>query len=413
MRQSQLFTKTQKHSPKGETSANAQLLSRAGFVHKEIAGVYSFLPLGFRVLKRIEAIIREEMRAIGGQEIFLPSLHPKQNWQQTGRWDTFDDLFRFTSFYTKTEYALAGTHEEIVVPLAKQFVSSYKELPFAVFQIQNKFRDEKRAKSGLLRGREFLMKDLYSFHATEEDGDEYYLTVKKAYERIFAKAGLDALYTFASGGSFSKYSHEFQVVTPAGEDTIHLCEKCHVAVNEEIIKEQPVCPECNSNKLVSKKAIEVGNIFKLKTKYSSAFGLTYKDKSGERKEVLMGCYGIGLNRLMGTIVEVSHDEKGIIWPFSVAPYTLHLLNIAKDTQEADRIYRQLQDEGIEVLYDDRPDVRAGEKFADADLIGIPLRAMVSDKTSEQGNVEFKVRRSGETKLVAREHIREFAEKSSL
>ncbi len=405
MRQSALFAKTQKQLPKDETSANARLLIKAGFVHKEMAGIYSFLPLGLRVLNNIAKIIREEMFAIGGQEVFLPSLNPKQNWQQTGRWDTLDDLFRFTSFYTKTDYALAGTHEEIIVPLVQRFVSSYKELPLAVFQIQNKFRDEKRAKSGLLRGREFLMKDLYSFHTSEQDLDRYYQVVKESYDRIFKRAGLEVIYTVASGGTFSKYSHEFQVLTQAGEDTVHVCEKCALAVNEEILQEQPACPQCGNKNLRPEKAIEVGNIFKLKTKYSSAFQLAYKDERGESREIIMGCYGIGLNRLMGTLAETSHDEKGLVWPSSVAPFQIHLIALSGVEAQTDKLYDELS--GIEVLYDDREEVRAGEKFAEADLLGIPWRLVVSDKALAQESVEVKERKSGRVELLKLRNITNF------
>jgi len=426
MLQSQLFTKTKKEAPKGEEAINAQLLIRAGFIDKLMAGVYTFLPLGMRVIKKIENIIREEMNAIGGQEILMPALQPKANWETTGRWKTYDALFRFTSHYSKNEYALGPTHEEIVSPLAKNFILSYKDLPVYVFQIQNKFRDEKRVKSGLLRGREFFMKDLYSFHKDEKDLDEYYEKAKQAYFNVFNRAGIDdsTFLTFASGGSFSKYSHEFQTLSEAGEDRIYICEKCKVAVNKEIIEEQGICPECGNKNLKEEKAIEVGNIFKLGTKYSAPFGLKYKDEKGAEKEVVMGCYGIGLGRLMGTIVEINHDEKGIIWPKAVAPFAVHLLKIknqkslkqnpeqipselygagkfatgqAKIKTDADRIYESLQKAGVEVLYDDREEASAGEKFADADLIGIPYRLVVSEKTGEK--VEVKKRNEGKAKLV--------------
>lgn len=295
MLQSELFTKTKREAPKDEEAINAQLLIRAGFVDKLMAGVYTFLPLGFLVLKKIENIIREEMVKIGGQEILMPALQPKANWQKTGRWETLDSLFQLKSRHLQTDYALGPTHEEVVSPLAKKFVFSYKDLPFYVFQIQNKFRDEIRAKSGLLRTREFLMKDLYSFHRDEKDLDKYYEKAIGAYQNIFEKVGLGNLtyLTFASGGSFSKYSHEFQTLTPAGEDTIYICEKCRVAVNEEIIKEQNSCPQCVNKKLKKEKAVEVGNIFKLKTKFSAPFDLKYKDEKGNEKEVIMGCYGVG------------------------------------------------------------------------------------------------------------------------
>ena len=408
MRQSHLFTKTRKEAPKDEESKNAQLLIRAGYVDKLMAGAYTFLPLGFRVFKNIENIIREEMEALGAQEILMPSLQPKENWQITGRWDGLDNLFRFTSYYSKNEYALGATHEEIVSPLMNDFIFSYKDMPVAVFQIQNKFRDEKRAKSGLLRGREFFMKDLYSFHTDEADMDAYYLKAKEAYVKIFERAGLGDItyFTYASGGTFSKYSHEFQTVTDAGEDIIYICDKCHIAINDEIIAEQSTCPECGNADLRKEKAVEVGNIFKLKTKYSSAFGLTYKDEENKEHEVIMGCYGIGLNRLMGTVVEAHHDDNGIMWPESVAPFRVHLVNLHAQNEEvsrfADELYAALQGAGVAVLYDDRGEAGIGEKLKDSDLIGIPLRAIVSEKNGMQ--IEVKKRKEKDAHLVSKEQL---------
>ncbi|MEK9154740.1 MAG: aminoacyl--tRNA ligase-related protein [Patescibacteria group bacterium] len=392
MIQSELFSKTKREAPRDEEAINAQLLIRAGFIDKTMAGVYTFLPLGLKVFKKIENIIREEIKAIGGVEILMPSLQSKTNWERTGRWETYDSLFKFTSFYSKADYALGPTHEEIVSPLMAKFIFSHKDLPKYVFQIQNKFRDESRAKSGLLRGREFFMKDLYSFHKDEADLDKYYEKAIKAYFQIFKKAGIgkSTYLTFASGGTFSKYSHEFQTLTPAGEDIIYICDKCQVAINKEIIEEQKVCPECGNQNLKTEKAVEVGNIFKLKLKYSQPFDLKYKDESGNEKGVVMGCYGIGLNRLLGTIVEVNHDNKGIIWPETVAPYSVHLLRLSEKTgvkKLADSVYKNLQKLGVEVLYDDRSDVSIGEKFADADLIGIPYRLVVSEKTGNKIEVK--------------------------
>lgn len=409
MRQSQLFTKTLKDAPRDEESTNAKLLTRAGFVHKEMAGVYTFLPLGLKVLKNIENIIREEMNRVGGQELFMPSLQPKENWRQTRRWDSFDILFRFTSYYTKQEYALGPTHEEIVVPLAKTFISSYRDLPQYVYQIQNKFRDEKRAKSGILRGREFLMKDLYSFHKDQADLDAYYERIKDAYQRIFERAGIahSTYLTFASGGSFSKYSHEFQTITQAGEDTIYLCPKCKVAVNEEIIKDQPVCPECQNKDLKQEKAVEVGNIFKLGTKYSEPFSLTYKDEQGKENLVVMGCYGIGLSRLMGTVAEILHDDKGILWPKAVAPALVHLLSLEGGEQKSEELYKDLLEKGVATLYDDRRDASPGEKFTDADLIGIPVRIVVSTKTVLQEKVEVKKRNEDQGHLLDEKELMEY------
>jgi len=417
MLQSKLFTKTKREAPRDEEAINAQLLIRAGFVDKLMAGVYTFLPLGLRVLKKIENIIREEMIKIGGQEILMPTLQPKSNWMRTGRWKDYNSLFKFKSYYSKNEYALGPTHEEVVSPLLKNFISSYKDLPSYVFQIQNKFRDESRVKSGLLRSREFLMKDLYSFHRDEKDLDRYYEKVKASYQKIFKKVGIDHLtyLTFASGGSFSKYSHEFQTITPAGEDTIYICEKCRIAVNREIIKEQSSCPECGDKKLKIKKAVEVGNIFKLKTKYSVPFNLKYRDEKGKEKDVMMGCYGIGPSRLMGTIVEVYHDEKGIIWPEPVAPFAVHLIrlgNSSKIKNFTEKVYQTLstyggsteggQKAGIELLYDDRENVSAGEKFVEADLIGIPHRLVISEKTGNK--IEIKKRTENKTKLVSEKEL---------
>lgn len=408
MLQSKLFTKTRREAPKDEVSKNAELLVRAGFVNKEMAGVYSFLPLGLRVLKKIEEIIRKEMKELGGQELLLSAFHPKENWEKTGRWESMDDLYK-VSDTSGREIALGPTHEEIVVPLVKQFVTSYKDLPFAVYQFQTKFRMELRAKSGLLRGREFIMKDLYSFHATEEDFSKYYEKVKGAYKNIFDEIGIGKLthMTVASGGTFSKFSHEFQTLSQVGEDVIHLCTSCGVAVNDEIIKTQNVCPECKNKDLKKEKAIEVGNIFDLKTKFSDTFKLTYKDENGKDVTVLMGCYGLGLSRLMGTVVEVLSDEKGIVWPESIAPFDVHIVLLPDENSGArtyaESLYKKLKEKNIAVLYDDR-DLRAGEKFADSDLIGIPKRIIVSTKTIDANKLEVVERSSGKTAMMTEEEL---------
>lgn len=398
MRQSQLFTRTVKELPKDESSYNAQALIRAGFIDKVAAGVYSYLPLGKRVLDNICRVIREEMNAIGGQEILMTSLIPKENLEASGRWAHFDVLFRLTGGDNK-EYALGATHEEIVSPLAKKFIASYKDLPFGVYQIQTKFRNEKRAKAGLLRGREFLMKDLYSFHADQADLDAYYEKATEAYKKTYDRLGLGEItyLTYASGGTFSKYSHEFQTLAEAGEDLIYVCEKCHVAVNKEIIAEQDACPICGNKKLSEKKAIEVGNIFKLSTKFSAPFNISYKDSAGKENTPVMGCYGMGPSRIMGTIVETFHDDKGIIWPESVAPFKIHLISL-NENETAARIYEDLAKAGFEILFDDR-EASAGEKFADADLIGCPYRVVVSKKTLGEDSVEIKRRSEDKGKLV--------------
>lgn len=403
MKQSQLFTKTIKEPPKDETSYNAQMLIRAGFVDKVAAGVYSFLPLGLKVLNKVQEIVRKEMEALGGQELLLPSLSPKDSWQATGRWESLDILFKLGAA-DKKEYALNPTHEEVIAPLAKKFVLSYKDLPFSAFQIQTKFRNEKRAKAGLMRGREFLMKDLYSFHSSQEDLDVFYEKALISYRNIFNDLGLGekTYLTYASGGSFSKYSHEFQTLSQSGEDLIHICDKCKIAINKEIVDEMDACPACQNKDLRAERAIEVANIFKLGTNYSSPFSLSFKDNVGDNKDVIMGCYGIGISRIVGTIVEENNDDRGIIWPESVAPFKLHLLSLSQN-EEAEKIYNDLKLAGIEVLYDDR-DLSAGEKFADSDLIGCPYRLVVSAKTMKESKVELKLRKEKESKLVSLDEV---------
>jgi prolyl-tRNA synthetase len=554
MRYSTLFGKTKHQIPHDANSKNAKLLTQAGFIDKLAAGVYSFLPLGLRVLHKINAIIREEMNAVGGQEILMPSLHPIEIWEKTGRNKTMDDILYRTKGHDK-EFVFGPSHEETVTPLAKKFIQSYKDLPLSVYQLQTKFRNEPRAKSGLLRGREFGMKDMYSFHSSTEDLNEYYKKVIEAYLNVYSRCGLEAYVIEASGGAFTdQISHEFSIKTPAGEDVMILCKKCGFAQNLEIAEgkydnpssdepekelkllkinrpksisetakllnidewrilktvvymienEGPVgilirgdfninphkveryfkkrvrpatseelkkyglvegfispildtgepntkipfiadqsiknmknfetgankentdfenvnigrdfevkdfadfvevkgtfkCPQCNGE-LAEEKAIEAGNIFKLGTKYSEDFELYFTDKDGKQKPVIMGCYGIGNTRLLGTIVEASHDEKGIIWPKSVAPFLVHLIQLGNEDETqtiAQKIYENLLRNDVEVLFDDR-DVSAGEKFNDADLIGIPLRIVVSKRTLEKNSIEWKERNKKEAKTV--------------
>ncbi len=404
MRQSELFGKTIKESPKDEVSKNAIFLERGGFVQKTFAGVYEYLPLGLRVIKKIEAVIRQEMNATGAQELLLPALHPIENYIQTGRGE-IDVLFH-TELASGKKIVLGQSHEEIVTPLVKKFVDSYRDLPLAVYQIQTKFRNELRAKSGILRGREFIMKDCYSFHADAEDFERFYDIQKKAYRSIFERAGIgdQTFLTSASGGTFSKYSHEFQTVTDAGEDTIFICTNCRMAINDEIKNETPACPECGGGDFTKAKSIEVGNIFPLKTKFSNAFGFTFQDKEGNNQPVIMGCYGIGLGRLMGTVVEVLADGKGIIWPELIAPYRVHLVELSSARGEVkkavEKLYHDLLAKGIEVLYDDREDKSAGEKFADADLIGIPWRVVISEKTIDKNVIEVKARNGAKAEFVS-------------
>lgn len=401
MKQSELFTKTLRQPPKDEETINAQLLVRAGFVNKLMAGVYSYLPLGLLVLKKISQIVKEEMDAIGGQEILMPSLHPAEPWKKTGAWDKVDVLFKLKS-RTGKDYALGQSEEEVVTPLVMKNVQTYKDLPVSVYQIGWKYRDELRSKSGLLRGREFFMKDMYSFHEDQKDFERYYEIVKKAYLKILERVGLVAKVTEASGGGFSeKISYEFMVLTDAGEDKILYCDVCEFCVNEQIAKNKAgdKCPKCGKGGLNAATASEVGNVFDLGQKYGKDFGLTFKDKDNNKRHPVMGCYGLGISRLMGVLVEKFHDDKGIIWPKSVSPFDFHLINIAKDPTKADKIYESLQSEELAVLYDQRQ-VSAGEKFADSDLIGIPVRILVSDKTLMEDSVEIKERGSSRSQLIA-------------
>jgi prolyl-tRNA synthetase len=396
MRQSQLFTRTQKSAPKDEVAINAQLLERGGFVYKNSAGVYSFLPLGWRVVKKISDIIREEMNAAGGQEMLMAALHEKHYLKATGRWDV-DVVYKVIAGEEKEpSFNISWTHEELIAEIATKFVNSYKDLPFAAYQIQTKFRHEPRAKSGLLRGREFLMKDLYSFHASEKDLFEYYAKMAEAYKKVFDRCGVKAIYTLAAGGEFTvSNTHEFQVVSDVGEDTIYVCEKCDYAENSEVskLKDGEKCPKCEG-KIEEKKSIEVGNIFPLGTKYSEAFNLKFMTEEGKREPVVMGSYGIGVTRLMAVLVELFNDKNGIIWPETVAPFKVHVL--ALNGADGSHIYADLQKAGIEVLYDDR-EMSAGEKFAESDLIGIPWRIVVSPKLGDK--LEVKKRTEKDPQIV--------------
>lgn len=399
MRQSQLFTKTRKEAPKDEASKNAQLLIRAGFINKEMAGVYSYLPLGMRVLEKIEHIVREEMNAIGGQEIRMATLHPSEPWKQTGAWDNVDVVFKIKS-RTEKEYTIGQSEEEIVTPIAREYIHSYRDLPLAVYQIGQKYRDELRAKSGIMRGREFTMKDMYSFHETQEDFDRFYALAKEAYLKVYARVGLVAKATEASGGSFTKkLSYEFMVLTDAGEDDILYCESCPYCVNVEISnqKEGDTCTRCNAGILSRATASEVGNIFDLGIKYGKDFDFTYTAQDGTKAHPIMGCFGIGITRLMGVIVEALSDEKGMVWPVAVAPFQVHLISLGQN-EAADKLYQELVAEGVEVLYDDR-DASAGEKFADSDLIGIPYRIVLGKRYAEDGMAEVKKRTVMEAEYI--------------
>lgn len=391
MLQSKLFPKTQKDAPKDAESVNHKLLVRAGFVDQLMAGSWTLLPLGWRVVNKINQIIREEIDATGALEMTMPLLHPKNIWNETGRWDKAKEvMYQFKDSRDK-EYALSFTHEEILMDLLRKHISSYQDFPITLYQFSTKFRNEPRARSGILRGREFLMKDLYSAHTSEKDLMEYYEKVKEAYKRIFKRLGFEIKVVEASGGVFTeKHTHEFQVLNAGGEDTVYYCDSCDWAVNKEIFegKEADVCPNCKKGKiLVNDKAVEVGNIFPLGTKYAELMRFHFTDKDGKKKPVWFGSYGIGPTRVMGTVVEISHDDKGIIWKPGIAPFDVHLIELPGATN-AKEIYEKLLENNIDVLWDDR-DVQAGQKFSDADLIGIPIRLVASQKTGDK--IEFKER----------------------
>lgn len=399
MKYSELLGKTSRNFPKEEVSLNAKLLLRAGFIDKLMSGSYTLLPLGFRVKEKIEQIIREEMNESGAQELLMPLLHPKNIWNETGRWDSAKEvMYQFKK--GDKEYALSFTHEEIVLDLIRKHVQSYKDLPVKVYHFSTKFRDEPRAKSGILRGREFLMKDLYSIHSSQEDLDNFYGKMISVYKKTFKRLGMEARVIEAGGGVFTdNITHEFQVLIEDGEDTIFYCDKCDFGQNKEItkLKEGDKCPSCNGI-IKTGKASEAGNIFRFGTSYSEKMNIFYTDEKGERKLAWLGSYGIGVTRCMGITVELSHDDKGIIWPKTIAPFQAHLVGLSSNASD---VYEKLIKHGVEVLFDDRQ-VSAGEKFSDADLVGIPVRLVVSEKTGEK--IEYKERASEKTELISIDEV---------
>ncbi len=407
MRSSQLFTRTSKTTPADEEARNAQLLIQAGFIHKEMAGVYAYLPLGKRVLDNIAQIVREEMNAIGSQEIQMTTLQPRDIWEKTNRWDdaVIDNWFK-TKLKNGTELGVGLTHEEPIVDALRDFVSSYKDLPVSVYQIGPKFRNELRAKSGLLRGREFTMKDMYTFARTQAEHDEFYEQAAAAYTRVYERLGLgDVTYrTYADGGYFTdKFSDEYQTVSPIGEDTIYVHEGKKIAVNQEVYTDENLAKMgLNKAELVEMKGVEVGNIFPLESKYSDALDMYYTDENGQQQSIIMGCYGIGVSRLMGMIAEHFADARGLVWPASIAPAQVYLARLGEAesvVSQADELYETLIGKGVEVLYDDR-DMRPGQKFADADLLGLPWRVVISDKTVAAGTYEVKSRTAADVQQLS-------------
>ncbi|HJX45838.1 MAG: hypothetical protein A2V72_02220 [Candidatus Nealsonbacteria bacterium RBG_13_37_56] len=406
MLQSEIFPKTKKEAPKDAESINHKLLVRAGFIDQLMAGSWTILPLGWRVITKINQVIREEMNAIGGLEMLMPLLHPRSIWEETGRWEKAKEIM-YQFKMSGREYGLAFTHEEIVLDLLRKNIKSYTDLPVSVYHFSTKFRDEARPRSGILRGREFMMKDLYSAHASEEDLMAYYQKVKGAYSKIFKRLGFNFKISEASGGVFTdKHTHEFQVLCNTGEDMIFHCDKCDWSYNKEIYEGKPgdLCPKCKEGKVKEAKSIEVGNIFPLGTWLSERMRVYYTDKEGRKRTVWFGSYGIGPTRVLGAWVEVSHDERGIIWNKAMTPFDVHLIDLkSKDNKESKvkKIYKKLEDKGLEVLLDDR-DVSAGEKFAEADLIGIPVRLVVSKETGDK--IEWKLRTSDKKELLSFDEV---------
>jgi len=399
MRYLQSLIKTFKETPREADNISSALLLRGGYIDQETSGIYSLLPLGWKVLQKISKIIREEMDSIGGMEILMPAMQPRELWEETGRWDNMDPpLFKFKDRHQK-DFALGATHEEVIVDLLRDRISSYKELPLMLYQIQVKFRNEQRSAGGLLRTREFLMKDAYSFHRSEEDLEDYYQKVIAAYHKIFKRSGVEARMVESHAGSIGgKRSNEFMLLSETGENKIYMCEACDWAVNLEVTKDVKTCPLCGGE-IIQANAIEVAHIFYLGDLYSKKMQATFTDKEGYEKPFMMGCYGIGVPRLMAAIIEANHDEKGIIWPKTIAPFQAYLVDLAG--KSGNDIYNKLQKEGIEVLFDDR-DMAAGVKFADADLLGIPNRLVISEKTGDK--IEVKYRDSDKPRLETLDKI---------
>lgn len=406
MRQSQLFTKTKRENPADETSKNAQLLIRAGFIYKEMAGVYAYLPLGLRVVEKIKQIVREEMNSIQSNELIMSALQRKEVWEKTTRWDdNVVDVWFKTKLKDGTEVGLGWSHEEPIVEMMKQYVQSYKDLPISVYQFQTKLRNELRAKSGIMRGREFVMKDMYSFHATKEDLESYYNKAIEAYKRSYERLGIgaDTYVTFASGGAFTKFSHEFQTICDAGEDVIYLHRGKNIAINEEVIEDAIKELGISRDELELVKTAEVGNIFNFGTQKTDDMELFYKDTQDEKHSLYIGSYGIGITRVMGVLVEKFSDEKGIVWPEAVAPFKVHLVVLGDNEEakkQAEMLYGELNLKNVEVLFDDRAGLSVGEKLNDADLLGMPYRVVVSEKSLEKGGCEIKKRNSSEVSIMS-------------
>jgi len=407
MRVSHLFTKTSKEAPADEVAKNAQLLIRGGYIYKVMAGVYAYTPLGLRVVENIKRIVREEMNAVGGQELIMTNLQPKEDWEITTRWDdSVVDIWFKTKLKDDTEVGLAWSHEEAIMTMMKNYIKSYKDLPANVYQFQTKLRNEVRAKSGIMRGREFVMKDMYSLSRDADQHETFYQATIEAYKKVYDRLGLgdDTYITFASGGAFTQFSHEFQTICEAGEDVIYVNREKGIAVNEEVLNDETLATlGVTRDELTETKSAEVGNIFNFGTEKSEQMGIYYTDENDQKVPIFLGSYGIGITRVMGVLVEKFSDDKGIIWPDSVAPFTVYLVSIGDVAKQADALYDTLTSKGIEVLYDDR-DERPGAKFADAELLGIPYRVTVSERNIAEQKLEFTPRKSGESELLTEDEL---------
>lgn len=425
MRQQHLFMPTLREEPSDAETASHMLMLRAGLIRPLAAGVYTYLPLGLKVLRNLQHIIRQELDAAGAQELLMPAMQPAELWTESGRYDVYGpELIKFRDRHQR-EFALGPTHEEVITSLVRDEIQSYRKLPVTLYQIQTKFRDERRPRFGLLRGREFLMKDAYSFDTDLEGLDRSYWKMYRAYERIFTRAGLNYRAVEGAAGAIGGEggTHEFMALADIGEDTLVSCGSCGYAANLELavsqesqgtdqaeaakefreVREGEHCVKCGSL-LTLTRGIEIGHVFKLGTKYSAKLGAVFTSAAGKEQAMLMGCYGIGVSRLLSAIVEQRHDEQGILWPEAIAPFRVHIVLVsAQDERQvhlADRLYEQLLRRGIETLLDDR-DERAGVKLKEADLLGCPIRIVVG-KAAADGQVEYKKRHAAEVRLCGLE-----------
>ena len=401
---SKVFIPTLKDSPQDAEVISHQLMLRAGMIRKVSSGIYTWLPLGLKVLRKIENIVREEMDQSGAQEVLMPMVHPKELWEETKRWEKMGpELLRFKDRHDR-DFCLGPTHEEVITDLVRNNVKSYKELPLNIYQIQTKFRDEIRPRYGVMRGREFLMKDSYSFNIDEVSLQETYLLMRNTYKKILERIGLEYKIVKADSGAIGgDASEEFHVLAENGEDTIAISDASEFAINTELLLNEGEDisslegkPSPDGNGVIEiKKGIEVGHIFQLGKIYTELMKVNVLNQEGRAVDLFMGCYGIGVSRLVAAAIEQNNDDKGILWPESIAPYEVNIVAIGytkepKIAEAADSLSEQLQAMGYEVIVDDRKD-GYGTKMKDAELIGIPVNVIIGNKFIESGEVELKHR----------------------